>query len=164
LRSPDAAYAYPRQPGFAEYPAVELRDQPTAAIRIPSVNGLFLKGWQHLNDEARSRYIQRTPLRKRHYRKFGIAGFSKEQVDESMEQLRQTVERIDAAVAWLCGDAISVADFCVLPTIVRMSDIRLEGVWTGLMHFQDWYGRMRARLSFGAAFYPEAHVSLEGRL
>jgi len=113
----------------------------------------------------RARYIESTPLRKGHYRRFGTDGFSKEQVDESNERLRQTVERIDAAVAkgpWLAGDAISIADLCVLPTIVRMSDIGLESVWADLPEFNRWYDRMKARPSFDKAFYPGSRVGLPG--
>ena len=155
---PESPYERARVRTWLRY----IEEVPTAAIRIPSFNSLFLNGWQRLNGEARSRYIERTPLRKGHYRRFGTVGFSKEQVAESMEQLRQTVERIDASIAlgtsWLSGDTISVADLCALPTIVRMSDLRLENVWAGLRHFQDWYARMRTRPSFAKAFYPEAHV------
>ncbi len=141
-----------------------IEEVPTAAIRIPSFNGLFLSGWRQISDEARAFYIEATPLRKGHYRRFGTEGFSKDQVDESTERLRQTVERIDAAVAkgsrWLAGDEISLADLCVLPTIVRMSDIRFERLWKDLPNFQRWYDRMRARPSFEKAFYPASRVSL----
>ena len=103
-------------------------------------------------------YIEATPLRERHPTGASApTGFSKDQVDESTERLQSNaVERIDAAVAngWLAGDAISLADFCVLPTIVRMSDIGLENIWAGLPQFVRWYDRMRARPSFERAFYP----------
>jgi glutathione S-transferase len=130
---------------------------------VPSFNGLFLNGWRMLNSGARARYIETTPLRKGHYRRFGTEGFSREQVDESTERLRQAVERIDAAIAkgpWLAGETISLADLCVLPTIVRMEDIRLETVWADLPHFQNWYERMQARPSFATAYYPGARVAL----
>ncbi len=140
-----------------------IEEVPTAAIRIPSFNGLFLSGWRQLSDQARAGYIEATPLRKGHYRRFGTEGFSKEQIDESTERLRQTVERIDAAVAkgsWLAGDEISLADLCVLPTIVRMSDIRLESIWADLPNMRGWYDRMRARPSFEKAFYLASRVSM----
>ncbi|MGH7779003.1 MAG: glutathione S-transferase family protein [Candidatus Binataceae bacterium] len=140
-----------------------IEEVPTVSIRIPSFNGLFLAGWNAMSEQARTRYIAATPLRKGHYRRFGTGGFSKEQMDESLERLRQTVERIDAAAGaesrWLAGERISLADLCVLPTIVRMSDLGIEKVWDGLPHFQDWYGRMKARPSFAQAFYPEARVA-----
>jgi len=41
-----------------------IEEVPTASIRIPSFNRLFLSGWQQLSDHARSTYIERTPLRK----------------------------------------------------------------------------------------------------
>jgi len=141
-----------------------IEEVPTAAIRVPSFNGLFLKGWRQMSDTQRARYIAATPLRKSHYRRFGTGGFSKDQVDESAERLRQTVERIDGAIAkgaeWLAGDAISLADLCVLPTIVRMSDIALEDVWSDLPNITDWYARIRARPSFDKAFYPGSRVSV----
>jgi glutathione S-transferase len=140
-----------------------IEEVPTAAIRIPSFNGLFLEGWKRMNEQARAHYIEMTPLRKGHYRRFGTDGFSNDQVDESRERLRQTVERIDAATKlspWLVGDEISLADLCVLPTVVRMSDIRLESVWADLPHFQAWYDRMKERPSFEKAFYPQSRVGL----
>ena len=111
--------------------------------------------------------IEATPLRKAHYRRFGTDGFSKDQVAESVERLRQTVERIDAAIAkdsqWLAGNAISLADLCVLPTIVRMSDIDLENVWSDLPNMTNWYARIRARPSFDKAYYPGSRVSTTDR-
>ncbi len=141
-----------------------IEEVPTPAVRVPSFNGLFLKGWRQMSDAQRARYIEKTPLRKGHYRRFGSDGFPKNQVDESTEQLRQTVERIDGAVAkdspWLAGDAISLADLCVLPAIVRMSDVGLEDVWRDLPDMTDWYARMSARPSFTKAFYPGSRVSV----
>jgi len=141
-----------------------IEEVPTVAIRIPSFNQLFLAGWSQLPQQARDTFINRTPLRKGHYRNFGTEGFAKATVDESMERLRQTVERIDAAVAkgspWLAGESISIADFCVLPTVVRMIDLHLEHVWSELKHFQNWYERIKARPSFETAFYPEARATL----
>ena len=139
-----------------------IEEVPTAAIRVPSFNRLFLSGWRKLSDDLRARYIETTPLRKGHYRRFGSEGFSKDQVDESAERLRQTVERIDAALAkgrWLAGEQISLADFCVLPTVVRMEDIRLATVWSDLSHFQHWYERMQARPSFATAYYQGSRVT-----
>ena len=157
---PDTAYGRATVRAWLRY----IEEVPTAAIRVPSFNGLFLSGWRRMSDAVRKGYIEATPLRKGHYRRFGTEGFSKDQVDESIERLRQTVERIDAAIGkvsrWIAGDAISIADLCVLPTIVRMSDIGLEKVWADLPYFKDWNDRMRARPSFEEAFYPGAHVSV----
>lgn len=155
---PEMPYGRAKMRAWLRY----IEEVPTASIRIPSFNGLFLAGWSAMSERARERYIAATPLRKGHYRRFGTTGFSKEQMEESLERLRQTVERIDAAAGesgWLAGEEISLADLCVLPTIVRMSDLRIESVWDGLPHFQAWYARMQARASFAQAFYPEAHVA-----
>ena len=157
---PRDAYGRARVRAWLRY----IEEVPTAAIRVPSFNGLFLKGWRQMSEAQRAGYIAATPLRKGHYRRFGTDGFSKDQMDESTERLRQTVERIDGAIAkgsqWLAGDAISLADFCVLPTIVRMSDIGLENVWHDLANMTDWYARIKARPSFEKAFYPGSRVAV----
>lgn len=156
---PDSAYGRAAIRSWLRY----IEEVPTVAIRIPSFNGLFLEGWRRIGDKGRLAVIAATPLRKGHYRRFGTEGFSIEQVDESMERLRQTVERIDTATAnsrWLVGDRLSLADLCVLPTIVRMTDIHLERVWQDLPNFQNWYRRIKARPSFAKVFYPEARVAL----
>ncbi len=157
---PRDAYGRARVRAWLRY----IEEVPTPAIRVPSFNAVFLNGWRQMTDTQRARYIEKTPLRKGHYRRFGTDGFSNDQVDESTEQLRQTVERIDGAVAkgspWLAGDAISLADLCVLPTIVRMSDIGLEDAWRDSPNMMDWYARMRARPSFTTAFYPGSRVSV----
>jgi glutathione S-transferase len=140
-----------------------IEEVPTAAIRIPSFNGLFLNGWRRLDETARARYVAATPLRKGHYRRFGTTGFSSAEVDESMERLRQTVERIDAAAArtpWLAGEELSLADLCVLPSIVRMADLRLERIWADLPHFENWYQRIQSRPSFDRAYYPGARLTI----
>jgi glutathione S-transferase len=157
---PRHAYGRARVRAWLRY----IEEVPTAAIRVPSFNGLFLQGWRQMSDTQRARYIEATPLRKGHYRRFGTDGFSKDQMDESAERLRQTVERMDTAIAkgspWLADDAISLADLCVLPTIVRMSDIGLEHVWRDLPHMTDWYALMRARPSFEKAYYQGSRVSV----
>ena len=156
---PRDAYGRARVRAWLRY----IEEVPTAAIRVPSFNGLFLKGWRQMSEKLRAGYIAATPLRKGHYRRFGTDGFSKDQVDESTERLRQTVERIDAAAKksnWLAGDAISLADLCVLPTIVRMTDIGLENIWRDLPNMTDWYARMRSRPSFEQAYYPGSRVAV----
>jgi len=85
-------------------------------------------------------------------------------VKESIERLKQTVTRIDAATNtndYLLGAEPSIADFCVLPTIVRMEDIGLEKVWENNVHFLAWYERMQQRPSFPTAYYEGARVSLD---
>jgi glutathione S-transferase len=154
---PSDSYGRARVRAWLRY----IEEVPTAAIRIPSFNSLFLGSWRALNDSMRAAYVAATPLRKSHYRRFGTTGFPEEEVADSLARLRQTAERVEAATAsgpWLSG-AFSLADICVLPTFVRLTDIGLESVWGGLDRAQAWYARMRTRPSFGAAFYPESRVS-----
>ncbi len=139
-----------------------IEEGPTAAIRVPSFNALFLAGWQAIGEAGRAAYVAATPLRKGHYRSFGDTGFSEAAMAESLERLRQTVERIDAVAAggaWLAGEEFSLADICVTPSIVRMEDLGLGHMWRDLPAATDWYQRVRARPSFAAAFYDGARVS-----
>jgi glutathione S-transferase len=139
-----------------------IEEAPTAAIRIPSFNRLFLQGWRSIGDDQRAAYVAATPLRKAHYRSFGAEGFSPEAERDSMERLRQTLERIEAAVAegpWLAGERFGLADICVTPTVVRMEDLGLAEAWADLPGVQDWYARVQARPSFAEAFHAGARVS-----
>lgn len=70
---PRDAYARAKVRAWLRY----IEEVPTAAIRVPSFNGLFLKGWRQMSGAMRERYIEATPLRKGHYRRFGTDGFSK---------------------------------------------------------------------------------------
>ncbi|HWF01026.1 MAG TPA: glutathione S-transferase family protein [Caulobacteraceae bacterium] len=139
-----------------------IEEVPTAAIRIPSFNRLFLAGWKTLGAAQREAYVAATPLRKAHYRSFGDSGFSDAAMDESLARLRQTLERIEAATAkgpWLAGEAFGLADICVTPTLVRMEDLDLAHLWTDLPGAADWFARVQARPSFAAAYYPGSRVS-----
>ena len=157
---PRDAYGRARVRAWLRY----IEEVPTAAIRVPSFNGLFLKGWRQMSDAMRARYIEATPLRKGHYRRFGTDGFSKDQMDESTERLRQTVERIDGAVAKarVAGGRRDLARrlvrLCRQSCACRTSASKTSGATCPNM--TDWYARIRARPSFDKAFYPGARVSV----
>jgi len=141
-----------------------IEEVPTTAIRYPSFNKLFKDFLNQMDDQEFDRMSSNMPLRKGFYKQFGREGFSGEQVKESIERLKQTVTRIDAATNtndYLLGAEPSIADFCVLPTIVRMEDIGLEKVWENNVHFLAWYERMQQRPSFPTAYYEGARVSLD---
>jgi len=141
-----------------------IEEVPTTAIRYSSFNRLFKEFLNKMGDEEFDDMSSSMPLRKGFYKQFRGEGFSTEQVEESIERLRQTIDRVDAATAsgdYLLGDQASVADFCVLPTIVRMEDIGLKKVWQGKTHFSAWYQRMQQRSSFEKAYYDGARVSLD---
>ena len=58
----------------------------------------------------------------------------------ALEQLRQTLERMENALArgpWLNGNEYSLADVSVTPTIVRMEDLGRTAMWRDLRRVAD---------------------------
>lgn len=138
-----------------------IEEVPTVAIRMPSFNSLFKGFLNAMGDEAFQAYVEKTPLRKDFYKQFGPTGFSEEKVAASLSRLRQCLERMNMALEtsdWLAVSHISLADICVLPTIVRMDDIGLSDMWANLPNVVRWYSGMASRPSFGSAYYEGARV------
>jgi glutathione S-transferase len=130
---------------------------PTEAIRYPSFNAHFVRITAHMSVSEFDAYVSRLPLRKHFYRRMGRTGFSKSEVDASLERLRQTVERMQKSLGetkWLANDMFTLADVSVMPTIVRMEDLGLAHIWADLPRVKDWYSRIRTRPAFSGT-YPE---------
>jgi glutathione S-transferase len=130
---------------------------PTEAIRYPSFNAHFVRITASMSDSEFEAYVSRLPLRKHFYRRMGRSGFSKSEVDASLERLRQTVERMEKSLGetkWLANDMFTLADISVMPTIVRMEDLGLSHIWSDLPRVKDWYSRISKRPAF-AQTYPE---------
>lgn len=139
-----------------------IEEVPTAAIRVPSFNRVFVRHYAGLSDEELAANAEARPLRRDFYRRMGREGFSRDEHDASLDRLRQTVERMDAALAadpWLCGDALTLADLCVVPTIDRMEDLGLAGLWSGLPHVGRWWAAIRARPAHALTYPPGARLS-----
>ena len=129
---------------------------PTVAIRVPSFNAHFVKLVAELTDEQFNAYVERLPLRKYFYRRMGRTGFSDQDVKDALEQLRQTLERMEESLEdgpWLIGEQFTLADISVMPTIVRMEDLGLAKMWSDLPRVTDWYKRLQARPTFATTYY-----------
>jgi glutathione S-transferase len=130
---------------------------PTPAIRVPSFNQFFVARWFGLSDEKFTDYANGLPLRKHFYKRMGRSGFSEQELTNALEQLRQTLERMEASLGrgpWLNGDEYSLADVSVTPTIVRMEDLGRVAMWHDLPRVADWYARIQARPNFVVAYMP----------
>jgi glutathione S-transferase len=141
-----------------------LEEVPTAAVRVPSFNMAFLYRYEDLDDERfRATQSDIRPIRKHFYRRMSRKGFSKEDVEASLDQLDRTCARMDAALPggpWLIGRQYTLADIVVAPLIDRMADLGKADIWEGRYPgVTDWYARMQARPAFQATFYPGARVS-----
>lgn len=131
---------------------------PTPAIRVPSFQFVFLRIWSALSPADMDAYADQLPLRKHFYRKMRSGEFSKEDLDEALDKLRHTVERMDAALLdrrpWLMGRQFTLADVGLIPTLVRMEDLGLSKLWTDRPRVAAWLDRVQQRPSFAVTYYP----------
>ncbi|WP_375174681.1 glutathione S-transferase family protein [Pseudooceanicola sp.] len=138
-----------------------IEEVPTAAIRIPSFNKVFVRHRRDLSQEDLDKDTKARTLRKTFYEEMGRDGFSDAREAESLERLRETVTRMDGALAdkdWLCGP-LTLADFCVVPTIDRMRDLGLAPIWDDLPNFARWWTAMQDRPAYRATYYEGTRVS-----
>lgn len=158
---PKDPYARAKVRAWRQY----IDEVPTASIRVPSFNLVILKYMAIAkSDTAFEEGASKRPLRKHFYQKMSRHGFSQGEFDQAIERLRQTLERMESALEqseWVASDTFSVADIGLLPTIVRLDDLRLAHMWSDLPRVTDWYGRAQSRPSFQVAFYPAARFSVE---
>ncbi|MBN7796175.1 glutathione S-transferase family protein [Parahaliea mediterranea] len=138
---------------------------PTAAIRVPSFNGLFAKAFARMPDDQFEAMTESMPLRRSFYRKMRETeeGFDQATFDESIESLARTLERVDASLdpgPWILGEQFTVADIVLVPTIVRMDDIGLAHMWANYPRVSGWYRRVQERRSFDIAYFDGSRVSL----
>ena len=155
--SPSDALGRARMRAWMRY----LEEVPTAAIRVPSFNRIFAGAFAALDENAFDALTEPMPLRKGFYREMGRTGFDEARVEASLARLRQTLLRADAALAtgpWLVGEAFSLADILLIPTVVRMEDLGLAPLWRDLLEVAGWYVRAQARPAFAQAFYPGSRL------
>ena len=135
---------------------------PTAAIRVPSFNDAFLPAGRAMGAERFDAMTGKMPLRRDFYRQMGLAGFSADAYDASLARLRSTLERVSARLGdgrdWLLGDLFSIADIVLVPSVVRMVDLRLSRLWDDLPLVAAWLDRVEARPAFATAYAPGARI------
>jgi glutathione S-transferase len=143
-----------------------IEEVAVGAIRVPSFNRAFLYRFEN-QDQAQfeKNEIGPRPVRRELFQRMGSPkGFSKQEIDRSLEQLTETCRRMDAAVRkkgpWLMGEQFTLADVLVMPSIDRMADLGLSSVWEGKYPgVGEWYKRLRARPAFKDTYFPGSRVS-----
>jgi glutathione S-transferase len=160
----------PRDPAHAAHMRAwraYIDEVPTPAIRPPSFNAFLVQGFAALTPEQFAAAAAKRPLRSHFYRKMGQTGFDQETIDAALADLRQTLERMNAALLnhpWVCGDMFTLADISLTPTIVRMEDLHLEHLWSDLPKIADWFERIQHRPSFAQAYeFPARDIHREGK-
>jgi glutathione S-transferase len=133
---------------------------------VPSFNRVFLSRFAHKNQtQFEEEEIAPRPIRRELFQRMGSPkGFSKQEIDRSLEQLSETCRRMDVAMArkgpWLMGEQFTLADVLVMPSIDRMADLGLSHIWEGKYpRVSEWYERLRARPAFKATYFRGSRVS-----
>jgi glutathione S-transferase len=54
---------------------------------------------------------------------------------------------------WLMGENISLADVAVMPVIVRMDDVNLDGAWADKPAIARWLNNIRAHPAYLPTYY-----------
>ena len=138
---------------------------PTPAIRVPSYNRYIRHKYQSLSQQEFDAQVARRTVRRHFYRRMGLAGSGAEEEREAVERLRDTIERMERALArgpWLIEDAFTLADVSLIPTLVRMLDIGLADLWADKPVISGWLERVQARPSFACTFYPGSRYGAAG--
>ena len=135
---------------------------PSMAIRVPSFQNVFLPRFLAMSDEEYAAFRDQNTLRREFYMRLNRTGFSDAEYDNSIRQLKSTIERMEAALAtgpWLVGAQYTIADICVAPLFQRMEDLGMADMWATSTLVADWFERIRARPAFNEAFYEGSRLT-----
>ena len=158
LLSPAGVLPRAHMRGWLRY----IDEVPSMAIRVPTFQKIHLPRFQKMTEEEFDALVERSPLRKPFLRRMGRTGFSADDCDIAIEQLDQSLGRMEQALgegSWLIDDHYSIADICVAPLLQRMEDLGMAEMWTASRpRVCDWYERIRARSAYQAAFYPGSQL------
>ncbi len=132
---------------------------PAPAVRVPTYNLAFLPRFAKMTEEEFLAFAESKPLRKEFMLAMGRSGFPQKEMDASLERMRRTYARMDAAIAesggpFLQGRQPTLADISVMPALVRMDDLGLAGMWADRPAIGRWYAAIRAHPAFRPTYYP----------
>jgi glutathione S-transferase len=102
--------------------------------------------------------INKAPLKRRaEYKRSVIEhGLDSEFVLEALAHHRKLLSWMAGSLQgarYLAGDSFSNADCAVIPYILRLELLKLEGLWEQHASIADWWARMRTRQSVKAAIF-----------
>jgi glutathione S-transferase len=136
---------------------------PTVAVRFPSYNAAFARHFDKMSDEEFKELAKSKPLRDKFLGEMDKQkGFSVEKLKQAEDSISKTVKRMEKPLSqsgYLLGKNITLADFAVLPSLIRMEDLGYEFLWNDCPGVAAWLKRMKGRRSYGAAYYEGSLLS-----
>jgi len=133
-------------------------EMPAAAIRVPTFNLAFRPRFAAMSEAEFLAFAESKPLRKEFMLAMGREGFSDAEMKSALDRLARTLARMDAEIGssggpWFLGAQATLADICVMPTIVRMADLGLDTMWRDKPRITDWLATIRAHPAFTPTYY-----------
>jgi glutathione S-transferase len=136
---------------------------PTVAVRFPSYNAAFARHFEKMSDEEFKTLAKSKPLRDKFLGEMDKQkGFSIEKLKQAEDSISKTVKRMENPLsqsAYLLGKNPTLADFAVLPSMIRMEDLGYEFLWKDCPGVAAWMVRMKNRRSYSAAYYEGSLLS-----
>jgi len=138
---------------------------PIPAVRVPSFNQYLSKRFDKLSQEQFDTFVDNHPIRKQFYKKMRKEqGFDERETDSALDRLRQTVVRMETGLdesggPWLMGEMLTLADYCIAPTIDRLNDLGQDGLWDDQPLVKAWYEAVKARPAYEKTYYRGTRLS-----
>jgi glutathione S-transferase len=129
----------------------------TPAARWPSWHYAFIPMLKMMGSmDMVGKLAAKQPHHGSFYMQMSEDGLPIMRVTEAENALRRTFLRMDKHLAggssYLVDSNPTLADFIVLPLLVRTEDVGLQRLWADLPTVTAWYDRMEERPSFNAVF------------
>ena len=132
---------------------------PTPAVRVPSFNKYLSKRFDKLSDKEFDDFVDNHPIRKHFFKKMRKEeGFDDFETNNAIDRLRQTLAYMEKGLTdgggpWLMGENLSLADYCIAPTIDRMRDLGLASMWDEFSKVSEWYKNIQIRDAYAKTYY-----------
>ncbi|MDE0779751.1 MAG: glutathione S-transferase family protein [Alphaproteobacteria bacterium] len=136
---------------------------PSMAVRVPTFQNLLIDRFKAMSEDEYAEFRDSNTLRRDFFMRLNRTGFSDEEYENSLLQLRATIERMEAALAqngpWIIGVQFTIADICMAPLFQRMEDLGMSNIWDDAHHVAEWFDGVKARPSYDVAFYPGSRIT-----
>ena len=136
---------------------------PTVAVRFPSYNAAFARHFEEMSDDEFKTLAESKPLRDKFLGEMDKQkGFSVEKLKQAEDSIIKTAKRMEKSLSQsecLLGNSLTLADFAVLPSLIRMEDLGYEFLWEDCPGVAAWLVRMKRRRSYSLAYYEGSLLS-----